>query len=241
MDQSPFAPDRVDAVLFDVIGTLVDEDATWTRVSAAIAAEAGLASAPDLRGRWEAALDARMSAVVAGDAPWQPHAELMGAAVAEAIAALGGTPTRELHERAARSDREHPAWPDVAEATAELRRHRLVAGLSNGDLGSLARLAHADAISWDAVLSTGSVRTFKPAPAAYRHAIDALDLDPSRTLFVAAHPWDLGAAAAHGFRTAYVARPGADRPAAGDPVDLEVADLHELVRALDRAPGPAVR
>jgi 2-haloacid dehalogenase len=241
MDRSPFAPDRIDAILFDVIGTLVDEDATWTRVAADIAAEAGLASAADLRRRWEGILDARMSAVVAGDAPWQPHAELMGAAAADALAELGGTPTPELRARAARSDREHPAWPDVARATAALRRRRLVAGLSNGDLGSLARLAHAEAIAWDAVLSTGSVRTFKPAPAAYRHAIDALDLDPSRTLFVAAHPWDLRAAAAHGFRTAYVARPGADRPDADDPVDLEVADLGELVRALDPAPGPAVR
>jgi 2-haloacid dehalogenase len=232
MDQSPFAPDRVDAVLFDVIGTLVDEDATWTCVSAEIAAEAGLASGTDLRRRWEAALDARMSAVVAGDATWQPHAELMGAAAVEAISELGGTPTRELHERAARSDREHPAWPDVAGATSALRRQRLVAGLSNGDLAALARLAHTEAIAWDAILSTGSVRTFKPAPAAYRHAIDALELDPARTLFVAAHPWDIRAAAAHGFRTAYVARPGADRPAADDPVDLEVADLGELVRAL---------
>jgi 2-haloacid dehalogenase len=241
MDRTPFSPDGVDAVLFDVIGTLVDEDATWARVAGEIAAAAGLPSAADLRERWEGILDARMSAVVAGDAAWQPHARLTADAGAAAIEELGGTPTPDLRARAARSDREHPAWPDVAAATAELRRHRLVAGLSNGDLDSLVRLAHADGISWDAVLSTGSVRTFKPAPAAYRHAIDALDLDPSRTLFVAAHPWDLGAAAAHGFRTAYVARPGADRPAADDPVDLEVADLHELVRALDRAPGPAVR
>ncbi|WP_043671062.1 haloacid dehalogenase type II [Clavibacter michiganensis] len=232
MDRTPFSPDLVDAIVFDVIGTLVDEDATWTRVAADIAAEAGLASATDLRRRWEAILDARMSAVVAGDADWQPHAELTGQAAAEAIAELGGTPTPDLRARAARSDREHRAWPDVADATAALRGRRLVAGLSNGDLAALARLANAEGIAWDAVLTTGSARTFKPAPAAYRHAIDALDLDPSRTLFVAAHPWDLTAAAAHGFRTAYVARPGGDRPAADDPVDLEVADLDELVRAL---------
>ncbi|ALD13278.1 haloacid dehalogenase type II [Clavibacter capsici] len=232
MARTRFSPDLVDAVVFDVIGTLVDEDATWARVAADIAADAGLASAKDLRRRWEAILQVRMSAVVAGDADWRPHAELMGQAAAEAIAELGGAPTPDIRARAARSDREHGAWPDVREATTALRRQRLVAGLSNGDLAALARLSHAEGIAWDAVLTTGSVRTFKPAPAAYRHAIDALDLDAARTLFVAAHPWDLRAAAAHGFRTVYVARPGADRPDAGDPVDLEVADLGELVRAL---------
>jgi 2-haloacid dehalogenase len=232
MDRLPFAPARIEAIVFDVIGTLVDEGATWTRVAGEIAAEAGLASAADLGRRWEGKLDASMTAVVAGDAAWQPHAALMADAAAAAVAELGGAVTPRLRARAARSDREHRAWPDVAEATAELRRHRLVAGLSNGDLAALARLANAEAIAWDAVLSAGTVGAFKPAPAAYRHAVDALDLDPARTLFVAAHPWDLRAAAEHGFRTAYVARPGADRPDAGDPVDLEVDDLHELVRAL---------
>jgi 2-haloacid dehalogenase len=126
-------------------------------------------------------------------------------------------------------DSEHPAWPDVAAATAALRRDRLVAGVSNGDLDSLARLANTNAISWDIVLSTGAVRTFKPAPTAYRFAIDTLRLDPARTLFVAAHPWDLRAAAEHGFRTAYVARPGAERPSEADRFDLAVENLAELL------------
>lgn len=81
-------------------------------------------------------------------------------------------------------------------------------------------------------LSTGSVRTFKPAPAAYQYAIDALRLDPARTLFVAAHPWDLRAAAEHGFRTAYIARPGAQRPSADDRFDLHADDLTALVESL---------
>lgn len=129
-------------------------------------------------------------------------------------------------------DAEYPAWPDVAPATAALRKGRLVAGVSNGDLDSLARLANTNAISWDVALSTGSVRTFKPAPAAYQYAIEALRLDPARTLFVAAHPWDLRAASEHGFRTAYVARPGAERPSADDQFDLLADDLTAVVESL---------
>lgn len=107
-----------------------------------------------------------------------------------------------------------------------------MAGLSNGDLDALARLTHTHALTWDAILSTGAVETFKPAEAAYRYVIDALQLDPARTLFAAAHPWDLRAAAAHGFRTAYIARPGAERPAQEDRVDIAVADASALVDAL---------
>jgi 2-haloacid dehalogenase len=47
---------------------------------------------------------------------------------------------------------------------------------------------------------------------------------------VAAHPWDLRAAARHGLRTAYVARPGADAPEPGDRFDFTVRDLAELAQ-----------
>ncbi|MFT7711849.1 HAD-IA family hydrolase [Clavibacter tessellarius] len=178
MDIAPLDPDRINTVLFDVIGTLVDEDAAWPVVARRLAAEAGAASADDLRATWSSLLAARMDAVVAGSAPWRPHRELVADAADEAIARHGGTPSAATHDLATRLDRGYPAWPDVADGTAVIRRSRLVAGLSNGDLDALARIAQAQRISWDAVLSTGSVRTFKPDPAAYRHAIEALDLDP---------------------------------------------------------------
>lgn len=222
---------EIDAVVFDVIGTMVDEDAARERVAAGVAAAAGV-DAGELRRRWTALLDARMDAVVAGDAVWEPHRALVAASAEEAVSDLGGTPTAESSRLAAGLDRELRAWPEVAEATAALRRARLVAAVSNGDLDALARVANASGISWDVVVSTGAVRTFKPAPAAYRYAIEVLDLEPSRTLFVAAHPWDLRAAASYGFRTAYVARPGAPRPAVDDAFDLEVSDLAGLVASL---------
>ena len=58
-----------------------------------------------------------------------------------------------------------------------------------------------------------TVRAHKPDPAMYEHLLRALQLDPARCLFVAAHPWDLDAAARHGFRTAYLDR------AAGSPAE----------------------
>lgn len=228
MESASLVPDQVDAVVFDVIGTLVDEDATWAGAAERLAAKAGLDGSAGLHARWVELLDRRMSAVVEGAAPWRPHGQLVSDAAREAIASAGGDPSSTTLALVASLDGEYPAWPDVAAATAALRRDRLVAGVSNGDLDALARLANVNAISWDVALSTGSARTFKPAPAAYRYAIDALRLDPSRTLFAAAHPWDLRAASRHGFRTAYIARPGAERPAEDDRFDLAVADVTAL-------------
>lgn len=233
MNRAALVPEQVDAIVFDVIGTLVDEDETWRRAAARLAAEAGLDETADLYPTWVALLERQMDAVVQGDAPWRPHRQLVMDSASEAIAGAGGDPSSAAVAGVASLDCEYPAWPDVAPGTAALRRNHLVVGVSNGDLDSLARLANTNAISWDLALSTGAVRTFKPAPAAYRYAIETLRIDPARTLFVAAHPWDLRAASEHGFRTAYVARPGAERPSEGDQFDLAVADLSALARLLD--------
>ena len=233
MQATPFVAGHIDAIVFDVIGTLVDEDETWATVSAQLAKEAGLSEPARLNACWVELLDERMNAVISGDARWQPHSRLVSDSAAEAIARLGGRTSAATSSLVEFVDREYPAWPDVAGATAALRQNRLVAGVSNGDLDSLARLANTNSISWDIALSTSAVQTFKPAPAAYRYAIEQLGIDPQRTLFVAAHPWDLRAAALHGFRTAYIARPGAERPSSEDRFDLEAEDLAALTRVLD--------
>lgn len=232
MEPAALVPDQIDAVVFDVIGTLVDEDETWARAAERLAAAAGMEETAGLRARWVQLLDRQMNAVALGEARWRPHRELVVDSAREAITGLGGTPSRAVLALVESLDGDYPAWPDVAPATAALRRHRLVAGVSNGDLDALARLANANAISWDIALSTGAARTFKPAPAAYRYAIDTLRIDPARTLFVAAHPWDLRAASEHHFRTAYIARPGAERPAQEDRFDLAVADLSAVAEFL---------
>ena len=233
METAALIPEQIDAIVFDVIGTLVDEDATWASAAERLSAQAGVDDTAGLLASWVELLDRHMNAVVEGDARWRPHRELVNDSARGAITSAGGDPSPAALALVASLDAEYPAWPDVAPATAALRRHHLVAGVSNGDLDALARLASTNAISWDIALSTGAVGTFKPAPAAYQYAIDALRLDPTRTLFVAAHPWDLRAAAEHGFRTAYIARPGAERPSPDDRFDLAVDDVSAVADFLE--------
>jgi 2-haloacid dehalogenase len=161
---TPLVPSQLDAIVFDVIGTLVDESGAWAKVSQLVAAEAGLAAPAEFHKRWEALLEMRMNSVISGEEPWRPHSQLVSSSASEAISALGGHPSPATSALAEFVDRQYVAWPEVAQATAALRRYRLVAGVSNGDIDSLARLSNANAISWDVALSTGAVRTFKPAP-----------------------------------------------------------------------------
>ena len=73
----------------------------------------------------------------------------------------------------------------------------------------------------------------------YRLAVERLALDPPRTLMVAAHPWDLRAAAAHRLRTAYIQRAGEGEPNPPDAFDLTAPDLASLAaRLLTRTRRP---
>jgi len=222
----------VDALVFDVIGTLVDEDATFAAASVVMAETAGLLDPDGLRRSWSRLLDGKIRDVVEGVAAWRLHSVLVAEAGDEAVLEHAGMLERSLPERLTAVDEMYVAWPDVAEALRTLRARHLVAGFSNGDLGSLARLAHNNDLAWHVVLSTASIGTFKPASAAYQYVIETLSVDPSRTLFVAAHPWDLRAAREAGFLTAYVARPGAELPAPGDSFDAYITDLLQLVQMI---------
>jgi 2-haloacid dehalogenase len=110
--------------------------------------------------------------------------------------------------------------------------------LSNADQSELVALSAHGNLAWDGVLSAQTARSYKPDPAVYAMAAEALSAEPSQVLMVAAHPWDLRGAAALGFATAYVARPDAEPPGAGDSFDLEVGDLGALADLMrERAPG----
>ena len=87
-------------------------------------------------------------------------------------------------------------------------------------------------LAWHGVLSAELIKTYKPDPAVYRLALDTLGGEARRTLMVAAHPWDLRAAAGQGIRTAFVSRPGEGVPAPNDRFDLYAESLGDLAEQL---------
>ena len=57
IDRAAIVPDQVDVIVFDVIGTLVEEDQTWARIAERLAAEAGLDETAGLLHRGWSALN----------------------------------------------------------------------------------------------------------------------------------------------------------------------------------------
>jgi 2-haloacid dehalogenase len=223
-------------LLFDVMGTVVDIDRSIQRRTGATLAAAGVDAGrvPQLIDEWGRVMQTAMDEIVAGAAPWRGHRELRAAALAQVWSSAGDLP--ELSGDAVTDlcgvvGRLEP-WPDSPAALAELRRTCRVVALSNADQAELAELSAHGGLVWDAVLSAQTVRSYKPDPAVYRMGAEAMGVGPAQVLMVAAHPWDLRAAAAQGFSTAYVARPDAECPAADDAFDLEVADLAELAELM---------
>jgi 2-haloacid dehalogenase len=129
------------------------------------------------------------------------------------------------------------AWPDVARGLAILRKHALVAPVSNGNFSLMAALARRNNFHWDAILGADYARDYKPKPVVYLSACDAFDLDPADCMMVAAHWADLEAAEECGLRTGFVARPDEKGPGKGEskpkiPVDVAGENLIDLAEKL---------
>jgi 2-haloacid dehalogenase len=129
------------------------------------------------------------------------------------------------------------AWPDVAAALARLKPKYLLAPVSNGNISLMVDLARRNKFPWDAILGAEVAGDYKPKPRVYLAACGAFDLDPAKCMMVAAHSNDLAAAAACGLRTGHIARPDEHGPGTGErtptvPVDAVGADLGDLANKL---------
>ena len=92
--------------------------------------------------------------------------------------------------------------------------------------------ARQNGISWDAVISCEAIGKYKVLPEAYKTCAKFLQLDPGECCMVACHNFDLNAAKACGYRTAFVRRP--DEWGAAGPPDPEPHPQHDLVVAGER-------
>lgn len=99
------------------------------------------------------------------------------------------------------------AWPDFAPALAALRVHAPVVSFTMLPTALVIDVSRLNGIVWDAVVSCEMIGVYKPDPTAYSTAAVWLGLAPEHILMVACHNFDLNAAHAAGFATAFVRRP----------------------------------
>lgn len=123
-------------------------------------------------------------------------------------------------------------FPEVKETLSALHQRGVTLGiLSNGSPPMLDALVrhHGLASTFATVLSVDGLRRYKPAPAVYQLAVDALGMDRSKIGFVSANGWDAAGAKAFGFQVFWVNRGGLPVETTGFPPDRIFSDLSGLL------------
>lgn len=151
---------------------------------------------------------------------------------------LGAFTESDRHSIAWERPHNFDCWPDFPDALVRLKAGRLCASFTILSYRIIMDTARRNGLAWDAVFSCEGIGKYKTLPAAYETVAKHLQLDPREILMVACHNFDLDAAKAVGFRTAFVHRPdewgpeGPPDPSPNPNHDLIVDDFPALVEAL---------
>lgn len=216
-------------LVFDVLGTLVDQSGS---LAAHLSATAGLDSveAASVAHTWLGYVAAEEREIVAGRRSFAASHVLDREAVDRLVD--DGSVPRESAEVLSRASEHLTPWPDSLDGLEALSRFSTVVGLSNASRRVLAAVSGNAGMRWHQVLSAEDARTYKPDRALYEVALAASPASADPPIMVAAHAWDLRAAASTGMRTAYVPRPNGDAPLPNDDFDYAATSLEDLCAQL---------
>jgi len=128
-------------------------------------------------------------------------------------------------------------WPDFPPVLPRLREKFMVVSFTILSYRLIIDTARVNGLSWDAIFSCEGIGKYKILPEAYRAAAQYLQLDPGECCMVACHNFDLDAAKAAGFKTAFVRRP--DEWGSAGPPDPEPNPAHDII--VDDFPALAAR
>ncbi|NNN29862.1 haloacid dehalogenase type II [Streptomyces sp. S3(2020)] len=222
---------EIDAVVFDVLGTLVDEPAGLRAGIRELAPNLDDSGTEELLALWQRHIETEQRRILDGARPYAPT-DVLDLEAARLVADAAGVDDPTAVTALSLSGRRLPPWPDTVAGLARLAERFPLIGLSNASRTALLGInAHAG-LRWHQALSAEDARTYKPDPAVYRLAVTVSGRPPERLLMVAAHAWDLRGARSLGLRTAYVARPVGDPPTPADRFDLHATDLLDLADRL---------
>lgn len=199
----------VEALLFDVFGTVVDWRGSLTRQLAQFGQARGLtADWEKLVTLWRGSYQPALQEVRSGRRPFVDldilHREMLDRLLPDfGLSALDDADRDQMVRGWHRLD----AWPDAIAGLARLKSVFIIGTLSNGGVHLLVDMARHAGLPWDVVFSAGIFRQYKPDREVYLGAAELLARPPESLMLVAAHNNDLQAARACGLKTAYVQRP----------------------------------
>ena len=168
-----------DAVLFDLFTALLDSEPLWREVAGSAA----------LGAKWRE--ESSRLAYSAGR--YRPFLET----VAQAARLVGVPPPRAADLLRGMGERLGP-WPEAPDVLRRLSEHVRIGVVTNcsEDLGQ--RAAARVGVHFDTVVTAEAAGAYKPCPEPYRLAMEKLSVQPSRALFVAGSPGDIGGASGAG-------------------------------------------
>ena len=118
-------------------------------------------------------------------------------------------------------------WEDFPEVLPELKKKFICCSFTILSFRIIVDTARKNGLSWDAVFSCEAIGKYKILPAPYQTVAKWLQLEPNEICMVACHNFDLNAAKAVGFKTAFVKRPDEWGPAG--PPDPEPNPDHDII------------
>lgn len=225
------SPSDIDVIVFDILGTLVDEPAGIRRGLRAVLPDIDDSRTSELLGVWQRHVEEQQQEVLAGRRPYV-GSSVIDLEAAACVAAEAGISDADAVRALAGSGQRLEPWPDSVQALDRIASCFPVVGLSNAANSALTRISAHAGLRWHQLLSAEDAHSYKPHPDVYRLAITNSGCSPDRLLMVAAHAWDLRGAQAVGMRTAYVERPVGDPPSAMDSFDLHAESLDALATTL---------
>ena len=196
----------IKALTFDIIGTVFDWYSTFYTSVPPLAHKYGLTlnAAAFTLGAEEGYSSG--VAAVSSSGKWTPPDPILLSSITALLSAQK-KPTSQEADDFFNIWRSLNPWPDVTGAFYALHNHFSLAILSNMSVATQTALAGHAGLPFDHTLSAEEVKAYKPNPAVYQMAVTKLGLKPDEILMVAAHKYDLDAAKAQGFQTAFVSRP----------------------------------
>lgn len=151
---------------------------------------------------------------------------------------LDAVPDAERHRIAWDVPHSFQCWSDFPAVLPKLRDRFICASFTILSFRIIIDTAKRNGLSWDAVISCEAIGKYKVLPEAYQTAARFLQLDPAECCMVACHNFDLDAAKAVGFKTAFVRRPrewgdeGPPDPEPNPQHDIIVDSFPELAETL---------
>lgn len=239
--EAPALP-GVQAILFDVQGTIVDFYSTLVKAGDRMGGNKGISADWDsVIDDWRTLYRQGMDEVISGKRARVSTDVIYREALDTLLAKYPWGAAFSAAERDELNGiwRRLQPWEDTIPGLTRLRKRYTLSTLSNGSMASVIGIVKNGSLPFDCILTSELAQSFKPDPKVYHLATSSLGLPPEKILMVACHKYDLKAAKGLGFKVAFIPRPLEFGPKgkvdlAPEPYfDLFAKDLNELARMLD--------